>query len=81
MGTSCAEAPDVEVRPAIHVTSELGLGGGEMVTFKTADAREYTPVLEAQASALHGDRSEQAGADRGGGGSGPERRAGLRSRG
>ena len=66
MGTSCAEAPKVEVRPAIHVTSELGLGGGEMVTFKTAGAREDTPVLEARASALHGDRSEQAGADRGG---------------
>ena len=37
-----------------------------MVTFKTAGAREDTPVLEAQAGALHGDRSEQAGADRGG---------------
>ena len=87
MGTSGAEAPEVEIRPAVHVTSELGLGGGEMATFKTADARGYTPVLEAQASVLHGDRSEQAGADRGGDGTaalrggldrGPEDRGGSR---
>ena len=66
MGTSGAEATVVEVRLAVIVTSELGLGGGAAATFETTDARGDAPALEAQASALHGDRSAQARADRGG---------------
>ena len=66
MGTSGAEAPAVEVRLAVIVTSELELGGGAAAMIETADARGDAPALEAQASVLHGDRSAQAGADRGG---------------
>ena len=66
MGTSGAEATEVEVRLAVIVTSELGLGGGAAATFETTDARGDAPALEAQAGALHGDRSAQARADRSG---------------
>ena len=63
MGTSGAEATEVEVRLAVIVTSELELRGGAAVTFETTDARGDAPALEAQAGALHGDRSAQARAD------------------
>ena len=66
MGTSSAEAPEIEDRPAVIVTSELELGGGAAATFETTDARGDAPALEAQASVLHGERSAQARADRGG---------------
>ena len=66
MGTSGAEAPAVEVRLAVNVTSELELGGGAAATFETADARGDAPALETQASVLHGDRSARASAGRGG---------------
>ena len=66
MGTSKAEATEVKDRPVVFVTSEHELGGGAAATFETTDARGYAPALEALASALHGDRSAQARADRGG---------------
>ena len=60
MGTSGAEATEVEFRLAVIVTSELELGGGVAATIETTDARGDAPAVEAQASALHGDRSAQA---------------------
>jgi len=66
MGTSRAEAPGIEIRPAADVTSELELRGGVAAKVSMSDAREYAPALETHASELHGNRSTLASAGRGG---------------
>ena len=85
MGTSRAEAPGIEIRPAADVTSELELRGGVAAKVSVSDAREYAPALETHASELHGNRSTLASAGRGREGtaapvegSGPEIRGGAR---
>jgi len=65
MGTSRAEAPGIEIRPAADVTSELELRGGVAAKVSVSDAREYAPALETHASELHGNRSTLASAGRG----------------
>ena len=46
MGTSGAEATEVEFRLAVIVTSELELGGGVAATIETTDARGDAPALD-----------------------------------